>query len=96
MLGTVDVCVKYGSQEVTLPLLMVEGQRPSISGRNWLHKLKLNWHEIFRLHNMSQDQVLEKHKAVFKPGLGKVSGFEAKILINPDAQPRHFKARSIP
>ena len=96
MSGTVDVCVKYCDQEITSPLLEVEGEGPSLLGRNCLCKLILDWHAIFWLHNASLNQVLEKHVSVFKPGLGKVSIFEAKILIDPNAQPRYFKARSIP
>jgi len=42
------------------------------------------------------NQVLEKHKAVFKPGLGTVTGFKAKFLVDPDATPRYCKARTIP
>ena len=43
MLGTIDVLVKYGNQETTLPLLVVKGEGPSLLGRNWLEKIQLNW-----------------------------------------------------
>ena len=95
VIGTVDVLVKCGSQEATLPLLVVKGEGPSLLGRNWLTELQLNWHEIFWLHNASLNQVLEKHKAAFKPGLGTVTGFKAKILVDPDATPRYCKAHTI-
>ena len=39
VLGTVDVRVKYGGQEVTLPLLIVKGEGPSLLGRNWLEEI---------------------------------------------------------
>ena len=39
---------------------------------------KLDWHAIFWLHIATLNQVLEKHESVFKPGLGKFSGFEVK------------------
>ena len=65
-------------------------------GRNWLGVLKLDWHEIFWLHNASLKEILDKHKAVFNPGLGKVTGYEAKILLDPGATPKFCKARSVP
>ena len=58
--------------------------------------MKLNWHGIFWSHNLTLKDVLEKHKAVFEPGLGKVTGFKAKIEVDPEAQPKYCKARSVP
>lgn len=96
VLGTIDVVVQYDDQTATLPLLVVKGEGPSLLGRNWLSALKLNWHEIFWLHNASLKEILDKHKCVFEPGLGKVAGYEAKILLDPGASPRYCKARSVP
>ena len=96
VLGTVDVVVRHNDQEATLPLLVVKGEGPSLVGRNWLRVLRLNWHEIFWLHNVSLKEVLQKHRVVFERGLGRATGYEAKILINPDATPRFCKARTIP
>lgn len=94
--GTTEVAVKYGSQTATLPLLVVRGEGPSLLGRNWLNVLELNWQEIFWLHKGSLNQVLEKHKAVFEPGLGTVTGYQAKIIIDPNATPKYCKARTVP
>ena len=97
VLGCVDVKVKYGGQEDMLSLLVVKGDGPSLLGRNWLVKMKLNWHEIFWTHNASLNDILEKHKAVFEPGLGTIlSEYKANILADPDATPQYFKARSVP
>ena len=96
VLGSVNVTVKYSNQEASLPLIVVKGDGPSLLGRNWLSHLKLNWHEIFWSHNLSLKEVLDKHKAVFEPGLGKVTGYEAKIQVDPQAHPKYCKARSVP
>ena len=96
VVSTADVTVNYGNQVASLPLLVVEGGGPSLLGRNWLCELKLNWHEIFWLHNGSLSQVLEKHKAVFEPGLGTVTGYEAKIVVDPNVPPKYCKARTVP
>ena len=81
VVGTVNVVVKYGTQTATLPLLVVKGAGPSLLGRNWLAIIKLDWHDIFWLQNTLLAEVLDKHKAVFEPGLGRVTGYQAKILV---------------
>ena len=62
VLGTVDVVVNYNDHTATLPLLVVKGEGPSLLGRNWLSVLKLNWHEIFWLHNASLKKYLTNTK----------------------------------
>lgn len=42
------------------------------------------------------ERLLDKHKAVFEPGLGTVNAYKAKILVDSDATPKYCKARSIP
>ena len=59
-------------------------------------KLKLDWHHIFWLHDVTLNQILEKYESVLKPGLGKVVGFEAKISVNPEAQPDMSKHAASP
>lgn len=65
VVGTVNVVIKYGTQTATLPLLVVKGAGPSLLGRNWLAVIKLDWHDVF---------CVDRYKAVFEPGLGKVTG----------------------
>ena len=43
ILGQCDVHVKHNNQYVKLPLIIVKGDGPSLLGRNWMHKLRLNW-----------------------------------------------------
>ena len=43
VVGLIRVSVKYEDQESLLPLLIVEGDGPSLLGRNWLSHLKINW-----------------------------------------------------
>ena len=44
----------------------------------------------------SLKSVLEKHKALFQPGLGTLKGHKMKIAVDPEATPRFHKARPIP
>ena len=77
-----NVKVKNNQQEVVLPLLVIKGNGPSLLGRDWLHKLRLNWQEIntVRGWDLSQE-LLKKHPSVFNGGLGTLRGMKAKILI---------------
>ncbi len=47
LLGSIDVPVQYEKQNVTLPLVIVKGERPALLGRNWLEKFQLDWPNIF-------------------------------------------------
>ena len=40
--------------------------------------------------------ILEQHQKVFEPGLGTIEGVEAKLHVDPQAQPTFFKARNVP
>lgn len=40
--------------------------------------------------------MLDQHKAAFKEGLGRVKGTTAKFYINPDIQPKFYKACPVP
>ena len=42
------------------------------------------------------EEILDKHKTVFKNELGKAEGMTAKFHINQEAQPKFFKARPVP
>ena len=48
------------SMFISPPLFVVERGRPSLLGRNWLGEM----HEIFWLHNVSLNQVLQKQSCV--------------------------------
>ena len=40
--------------------------------------------------------VLRSHEAVFQGGLGALQGYQARILVDPDATSHFSKARSVP
>ena len=49
MLGKLMVKVQYQGQAEKLPLSVVAGDKPSLLGRNWPAKLKLEWKHIFNV-----------------------------------------------
>ena len=49
LLGEIQVRVKFQTQEVQLLLLVAEGDKPVLLGRNWMEKMKLDWATIFKV-----------------------------------------------
>ena len=96
-LGSMDVQVQYQGQEVSLPLLVVPGNGPSLLGRNWMEHIILNWSEIniVNFSFSSLGTILEDHSSVFRSELGKLRDISAKLHIPSDARPRFFRARPV-
>ncbi|XP_039887198.1 uncharacterized protein K02A2.6-like [Simochromis diagramma] len=107
VIGATRVSVKYKQQKKHLPLVVVEGDGPSLLGRAWLEEIKLDWGEVKsspnnrKLHQVKTtektlQQVLSKHENVFKEELGTLKGMKAAIHVKSDATPRFFRPRSVP
>ena len=96
ILGSVDVRVKYGEQQVTLPVVVVKGKGPSLFGRNWLEQVKLNWATIHKIQESPLDSILAQYQAVFQEALGMLVGYQAQIQVDPTATPKFCKARTVP
>ena len=78
---------------------MLQGKGSSNLGRDWLSHLRLDWKEIYQLHQLQHDDPLERMLAkqlVFQEGLGTLGGYKAKIYVNKGARPRFGKARTAP
>ena len=104
--GQFHVQLKYQGQNVTVPLLVVEGSGPSLFGRDWLSHIKLDWRKIcsIRVSDASLPQdiqarlrtTIQSHPNVFKPGLGTIKGITAKLEMKAEGQPKFYKARPVP
>ena len=53
VLGQLDVTVRYGDQVQKLIITVVDGDGPSLLGRDWLKQLRLNWTQISTVQNSS-------------------------------------------
>ena len=102
--GIAEVDVHHGGRSMKLPLVVTPGDTPSLLGRNWLKRLKLDWMKVFEQFQLEKqdggppeelNEVLEKHKAVFG-GLGKLKDCKVSIELKEGAKPRYFKARRVP
>ena len=102
--GVIQVSVKYEEQNYQLPLVIVEGGRPILMGRNWLEVIKLNWKKICTIQtdpsaeevHESVEEVLNRHSTVFEGGCGTIRQFKATIHLKPDARPVFKKNRPVP
>jgi len=80
-----------------LNLLVVVGEGPNMLGRDWLGHIKLDWTRLNHVQGTSAcQQILDKYDTIFKDELGTIQGVTAKFHINPDAQPKFYKACPVP
>ena len=91
-----NVC--YDGVEYSVPLLVVGSKGPTLLGRNWLEKIKLNWPIIKQRssHNKWLEEILQKHAQLLEEGLGTLPGTKAKIHVEPTATPIFHEARPVP
>ena len=94
----IDVDVHYNEQFVqNLPLIVTSGSGPCLLGKDWLSNIPLDLKQIHHaMEDMTLQEILKKYPTVFQEGLGTLRDFRAKIYLNDDAQPKYFRARSIP
>ena len=99
VLGQISVHISYQTQKHTLPLLVVPADGPTLLGRDWLAKLKLNWNKIYQLCSHSDvllQQVLDRYSSVFSGSLGEISNAPASLHVDPLQAPKFFKAHQVP
>ena len=96
-IGRLRVDVSIHDQTANLDLYVVPQNVPSLFGRDWLEKLKLNWVEVKSLHSQGRlSSILEMHKSVFSEGIGKLKDIKANLTLKEGAKPKFLKARNVP
>ena len=97
VLGSITVTVHHNNQQKTLPLLIVQGEGPSLLGRDWLEHLQLDWAAIHKICSGEDVQVmLDRHAEVFKEELGSLRDTKVKLHVDPSVQPKSCKPRRVP
>ena len=106
--GRIRVPVRLPSESTEptlLPLVIVDGEGPTLLGRDWLHAVRLDWTNIHNLQTPGRDAspkqprlqaLLNEYDDLFSDELGTYTGPKAHIVVRDDAQPRFFKARPVP
>ena len=60
-------------------------------------KIQLNWKQIYTVTSEAKlNDLLDRHSALFKTGLGTLKDYKAKIYVDPQAKPKFCKARQVP
>ena len=103
ILGEAEVMVNYGEEKQQLVVYVVTGNGPNLMGRDWLSSLRVSIGEINSMKVSNKPEVsnklaamLQKHDTVFTEGLGTFTGGKVTLHVNPQAQPKFFKARTLP
>ena len=92
--GEAVVPVRYGDQEIRGGVVVVNAaNKPAVLGRNWLSQLKLDWASLFSLNVLDP---VHEFPELFKEGMGKLQGVQAKITLSANARPAFHKARPVP
>ena len=94
--GQAKVDVTYGEQEANMPLIIVEGEGPSLFGRNWMQKIQLDWKNIGKMKIFNVKSLLHEYDELFAEGLGTMKDIEAKLTLKENAVPKFCRARSVP
>ena len=112
ILGKISVPVKYSSNdEKVLDLVVVQGKRPALFGRDWLSKIRLDWESIFSVtehvgnrYSVPKSEIfppelntlLEKNKDLFSNLGSGIKGFTGTLTLKPDFKPVFQKDRPVP
>ena len=99
VVGTVDVNAEYHGQTARAELVIVDGDGPTLLGRDWLRHFRLDWvklHKINSQHSSKLEELLSKHANHFEPGLGKIVETTAKLYLKKEARPKFCRARLVP
>ena len=86
MSGETAVHVKYGSQELDLPIIVTKGKGVPLMARDWLSKIKLNWHQINAVRQANQakpklEDIVQQYPKLFDGKLGTFTGFKAELKV---------------
>ena len=95
---SITVDVAYENQNEQLPIIVIEGEGPTLLRKNWLTKIRLNWNKLVHkveAGNQALDSILQKHPGVFKEGPRLVQGYSAMIYINQNSPTKFCKARLV-
>ena len=110
-LGKIIADVEYGNQRVTLPIVILKANGPTLFGRNWLNSIILDWNELLNIQQpvtinhpankldveqTKLNEILEEYKEVFEKSIGTLKNTTVRIKMKNDAVPKFYKARPVP
>ena len=97
--GKVLVKITHGEKEIEHYIFVVDGNGPTLLGRDVLSKIQINWSSVYRIFTTDTSnrlsEVKSRYKGLVSEKLGKLTGFKAKIHVNDNATPKFFKPRQV-
>ena len=78
-------------------IYIVGGNGPTLLGRDKLSKIMLDWSTVYRVKDISGrlDELKTRYNGLFSEKIGMLTGFKAKIHVQPDAAPKFRKPRKV-
>ena len=93
--GIATVEVSFNQQTASLPVVILEGNGPTLFGRDWLNHIRLDWSEIFHI-GLGVEEVIEKYQNIFNAQTGSLKQLQASLKMYTDVTPKFLKPRSVP
>ncbi|KAL5500511.1 hypothetical protein EMCRGX_G012087 [Ephydatia muelleri] len=85
VIGKWEADVKYNNQTDKLSVIVLEGAGPSLLGRDWLHRFRIDWKSLFVIQKgASLENVLTKYEMVFNEGLARPMPYAIKEKIEKE------------
>ena len=97
--GFLEVDVAYRGRHFCLPLYVTNGDEACLLGRQWLEKIRIDWHKVFKIQEQTPSDLkslLSQYSDVFDEKQGLIKGFKADIRIKEGARPLFHKPRPVP
>ena len=100
VVGTMTVKVEYLNHVGFHTLYVVQGNGPTLLGRDWLQHVRLDWKSlgVAYMHDRpaALPEIVERHADVFNKELELMDQFTAKLVVKPGAQPCFCWPRPVP
>ena len=84
VLGTLEVLVNYGNYTGKHTLVVVDGNGPTLFGRDWLIDIRLDWTSLgvanVKQQPLTLQGLLTTYSDVFNEELGTLTGFKVKLI----------------
>ena len=100
LLGEIECKVDYNGVIHELPIIVAAYvHRPTLLGKDWLRKIKLDWGSICSVKcdaTETMDKLLVEYQDLFTDSYEGIKGVNAHIRVKEGVQPIYMKHRSVP
>ncbi|XP_063955562.1 uncharacterized protein K02A2.6-like [Lytechinus pictus] len=95
--GEYECEVTYEGNTLLLPMMVTSyTNRPTLMGKNWLTKLKLDWNNVFHVESSKLQSLLRQYSGMFEDSYEGISGVEAHVRIKENSTPVYCRPRPVP